>query len=97
MPQNLDAALIDGSFVLRRFEVAAPSMVYVRGIFEASDGVAIPFSMHGGEMVIATFAERANELDALLADLRSELGEQWLSGPEDITETWSAYRASGAC
>jgi hypothetical protein len=94
MPQKLDAALIESSFVVRRFEVTAPSMVYVRGIFEASDGVAIPFSMQGGEMVIATFAERAAELDALLADLRSELAELWLEGPEDITDTWRRYCAS---
>jgi hypothetical protein len=69
----LDSALIDDSFVLRRFAVRASEMVFVRGVLEASDGVGTPFSTTGGELVVATFLSRAAELDELLFDLRAEL------------------------
>jgi hypothetical protein len=80
----LDAALIDEAFVLRRFAVRASEMVYVRGVLEASDGLATPFSNAGGELTVATFSSRCGELDELLADLQAELGESWLWGPEDV-------------
>jgi hypothetical protein len=84
MLMELDPSLIDANFVLRRFAVKASAMVFVRGIFEASDGVGIPFSTTGGELTVATFAPRARELDELLEDLRVDLGDAWLWGPDAV-------------
>lgn len=87
MVLDVDPAFLDPQFVLRRFATRAPDMVYVRGVIEASEGIGIPFSMAGGEVTIATFAPRAAELDALLEDLRIELGDNWLWGPIDVSPT----------
>lgn len=56
----------------------ASEAVYIRGIFEASCGVAAVYSRAGGEMVFGTWSERVEELDALLEDLAKELGAKML-------------------
>jgi hypothetical protein len=49
-------------------------VVFVKGIFEASEGLGALFAEHGGELVIAAPASREAELDELLSDLTRELG-----------------------
>lgn len=49
-------------------------VVYVKGIFEASEGVGALFAEAGGDLLIVAPLSRARELDALLRDLAAELG-----------------------
>lgn len=48
-------------------------VVYVKGIFEASDGLGALFAERGGELIIAAPLSREEELDELLGDLEREL------------------------
>ena len=72
--------MIDSSMVIRHVVVAERDVVYFRGIFEASCGVATVFSEKGGQLTVAALPSRAVELDQMLADLRVELGAtMWLA------------------
>jgi hypothetical protein len=68
------AALLDRELVARAVSVRAEDVVYVKGIFEASEGLGALFAERGGELVIAAPLSRASELDELLEDLRIEIG-----------------------
>jgi hypothetical protein len=68
------APLIGAGLVTRRVLVAARDVVYVKGIFEASEGLGALFAEHGGDLVVAAPVSRAAELDELLRDLAAELG-----------------------
>lgn len=59
---------------VRRLSVLRRDVVFVKGVLEASEGVATLFAERGGELVLAAPHERAAELDALVEDLRAELG-----------------------
>lgn len=72
---------VDPTHVTRRVVVEAPQVVYVRGILEASDGVAAVFSEAGGDLTFVSSPSRVSELDELLQDLKTELGSAWLVGP----------------
>ena len=58
----------------RRVRVRPRDVVYVKGILEASEGLAVVFAERGGELVFATPPSRVAELDAFLADLAHEIG-----------------------
>ena len=60
--------------VVREVSVQASWVVFVKGVVEASDGLAAVFSERGGELWLATPPGREAELDELLADLEAELG-----------------------
>ncbi len=60
--------------VIRRVVVRVPDVVFVKGIIEALDGIAQVFAEHGGELTLASPADRAADLDALVDDLVAELG-----------------------
>jgi hypothetical protein len=74
--------------VARRLRLSPADVVFVKGIIEASDGVAALFaeprrrrhpSAHTpvrGELLLAAPVERTRELLDLIADLRSELGAE---------------------
>lgn len=64
----------DEPMVVRRVVVEPRQVVYVKGIVEASAGLATMVADGGGELVLVTAAERAAELDELLDDLREEIG-----------------------
>jgi len=72
---------VDPTHVTRRVVVEAQHVVYVRGILEASDGVAAVFSEAGGDLTFVSSPSRVSELDELLQDLKAELGSAWLVGP----------------
>jgi hypothetical protein len=60
--------------LVRQVSVRPPDVVFVKGLVEASDGLAAVFAEQGGELLIAAPPERAAELAELLADLVTELG-----------------------
>lgn len=59
--------------VVRHVNALDRDVVFIRGVIEASDGVAVMFSEGGGELVIAAPKSRERELDELLFDLSLEL------------------------
>lgn len=59
--------------VTLRLSVPAEDVVFVKGILEASDGVASMFAERGGELTIAAPASREAEARALVADLIREI------------------------
>jgi hypothetical protein len=65
---------IGPGMVTRRVLVRAEDVVFLKGIVEASEGLAQVFAERGGDLVLAAPADRAVELDALVADLCAELG-----------------------
>ena len=68
------APLVDSDLVTRRVYVRAEDVVFVKGIFEASEGLGALFAEHGGDLVVAAPTSRESDLDELLADLVVEFG-----------------------
>jgi hypothetical protein len=68
------APLVDSDLVTRRVYVRAEDVVFVKGIFEASEGLGALFAERGGELVVAAPTSRERDLDELLADLVVEFG-----------------------
>lgn len=68
------APLVDHDLICRNVRVRARDVVFVKGIFEASEGLGALFAERGGDLVIASHASRERELDELLADLAREIG-----------------------
>jgi hypothetical protein len=60
--------------VTRELVVRACDVVFVKGIVEASEGIAQVFAEHGGDLTLASPADRAVELDALVAELAHAVG-----------------------
>lgn len=65
--------LIDHDLVCRRVLVRDKDVVFVKGIFEASEGLGALFAERGGELIISAPLSRVRELDELLTDLQHEL------------------------
>jgi hypothetical protein len=68
------APCVGPGMVVRRVVVASRDVVFVKGIVEALEGLAQVFAVSGGDLTIASPADRADELDALVDDLCLELG-----------------------
>lgn len=66
--------ILDANLVARRVRVAPTDVVYLKGIVEASEGLAVVFAESGGELVLATMPEQLEALDELLRDLQEEIG-----------------------
>jgi len=66
--------LIGSELVARRIRVQARDVVYLKGILEASEGLAHLFAERAGDVVIAAHPSRIEELDELLEDVAEELG-----------------------
>lgn len=66
--------LIDGGLVVRKMSVKNGDVVFVKGIFEASEGLCAMFAERGGELTIVAPCSRERELDAVLSELARELG-----------------------
>jgi len=60
--------------VVRRLRVKNEDVVFVKGIFEASEGLCAMFAERGGDLTIVAPLSRTDELDAVLRDLARELG-----------------------
>lgn len=67
------AELLDDGLIVRRLSVKNEDVVYVKGIFEASEGLCAMFAERGGDLTIVAPASRSLELDVLLRDLVGEL------------------------
>lgn len=65
--------LIDDALVVRRLQVKNEDVVFVKGIFEASEGLCAMFAERGGDLTILAPTSRASELDLVLRDLAREL------------------------
>jgi hypothetical protein len=68
------APLVDADLVLYRLLVRSSDVVFVKGIFEASDGLCCMFAEKGGDLLVAAPHVRNAELVELLSDLVGELG-----------------------
>lgn len=77
------APLLDSDMVRRDVRVRARDVVYVKGIVEASEGVASVFAEKGGELVFATHRSHASAMDQLLLDLTDEVDA--LVSPADVS------------
>ena len=60
--------------VVGHLHVAKEHVVFVKGIVEASEGLACLFAERGGDLTIASPAGRRAELRELLLDLATDLG-----------------------
>ena len=65
--------LIDDGLVVRRLKVENQDVVFVKGIFEASEGLCAMYAERGGDLTIVAPASRSLELDVVLRDLAREL------------------------
>ena len=54
--------------------VRAPEVVFVKGLVEASDGLASVFCDRGGSLVLASPLDRKVELALFLRDLEADVG-----------------------
>jgi hypothetical protein len=63
-----------GELIFRRMRVAAREVVFVKGIIEASEGLAVVFAESGGDLTIATSPSQKDELDKILQDLARDTG-----------------------
>ena len=57
-----------------RLRVAPEQVVFVKGVIEASEGLAGLFAERGGDLCIAAPPSRAEELRELLLDLAADIG-----------------------
>ena len=60
--------------VVRRVRVSPREVVFLKGVIEASEGVAAVFAESGGDLTIATMPSQKDELDRILQDLQAETG-----------------------
>ena len=65
--------LLDDGLIVRRLSVKNEDVVYVKGIFEASEGLCAMFAERGGDLTIVAPVSRSLELDVVLRDLALEL------------------------
>ena len=63
-----------GGLIFRKVRVPAREVVFVKGVIEASEGLAVVFSESGGDLTIATSPSQQEGLDEILRDLESEAG-----------------------
>ena len=65
--------LLDEGLIVRRLLVKNEDVVFVKGIFEASEGLCALFAQQGGDLTIVAPVSRESELDVVLNDLAREL------------------------
>lgn len=68
-PEHATSGLVVG-----RLRVAPEHVVFVKGVVEASEGLAGLFAERGGDLRIASPWDREAELRELLRDLADDLG-----------------------
>ncbi len=81
----LPIEVASAGMLVRPVRVLAPDVVFVKGLLEASEGLAGLFAERGGELLLVAPLGRGAELDELLADLARELGA--IIGPEATAST----------
>jgi hypothetical protein len=66
--------------ITRRVVMRAPDVVFFKGVIEASEGLAVVFAEHGGDVLVAAPADRAEELDRVLVELCDRIGAVRVAG-----------------
>jgi hypothetical protein len=74
MTRKSVAPLIGEGMVARRLVVRAKDVAFLKGVIEAHEGLAALFAESGGDLMLASPADREAELDAFVRDLAAELG-----------------------
>ena len=70
------SSLLHADLLSRRVRVRAKDVVFVKGIFEASEGLGALFAERGGDLTLMAPRSRAREFEELLNDLVDELGAE---------------------
>ena len=65
--------LLGEGLVSRDIDVDVADVVFVRAHLEASEGLALMFAEHGGELTLAAPTSREADLDAFIVDLAEEM------------------------
>jgi hypothetical protein len=65
---------LGAGMVTRGLVVRAEDVVFVKGVVEASEGIAQVFAIRGGDLTLASPADREAELDDLLHELARAVG-----------------------
>lgn len=73
MPRRSVPPMIGEGMVTRRLVVRAKDVAFLKGVVEAHDGLAVVFAESGGDLLLASPADRERELDALVRDLAADL------------------------
>jgi hypothetical protein len=63
-----------GGLIIRQVRIAPRDVVFLKGVIEASEGLAAVFAESGGDLTIATLPTQKDELDRILQDLSEETG-----------------------
>lgn len=58
--------------VTRKLRIADEDVVWLRGVLDGYEGLAMLFGDGSGTVILAAPADRERELDAVLTDLQSE-------------------------
>ncbi len=66
--------LVTEGMVARELRVDARSVVFVKGIIEASEGTCALVAERHGRLMLMSPPDRVRELEELIQDLESELG-----------------------
>ena len=66
--------LVGDEMISHRVRLQPKDVVFVKGIFEASEGLGALFAERGGDVVLAAPRSRASEFEALLRDLVTDVG-----------------------
>ena len=66
-------SLLGPRLTIRKLNVLAKDVVFVKSIIQASDGICCVFSDGGGELLLAAAEDRAADLHRLADDLELEL------------------------
>jgi hypothetical protein len=74
MPRVSQPPFVGEGMVTRHVLVRAKDVVFVKGLLEASEGLAQLFAEGGGDLTLAAPACREDELDAFVCDLVREQG-----------------------
>ena len=74
--------LLGAGLTARRVQVRPEDVVFVKGLFEASEGLGVLFAERGGDLVLAAPDSRAREFEELLSDLESDVGAVVVDGAE---------------
>ena len=73
-PGRAVAPLLGEGMFVRRVRIEAREVVFLKGVIEASEGLACVFAERGGDLTLAAPCGREREVDELIADLCRELG-----------------------
>jgi len=64
----------DDALAWRRIRVAQADVAFVRGVLEASEGLACMFAEKGGDLMLVSPASQVGTLDEVIEDLCVDVG-----------------------